>query len=166
MGLVENYSAYLMGDVNGDWDPAVAPFTPDSDLFFEDAVVASAPYMAAEAGTQIIVPIRLENLKRMEVGAFQFDIAFDPAVIESGTPAVSVTGTLSESLKVTSNYFTPGLLKVAIYGAVPVGGDGVYVNLEFRVIGSPGSASVVQISGFRLNGGTAVMAKAGQVVVK
>jgi hypothetical protein len=52
---------------------------------------------------------------------------------------------------VVSNSPEPGLLKVAVYGAFPVGGDGVYAYLIFNVTGPAGKVSDIKISGFRFN---------------
>ena len=69
----------------------------------------------------------------MQIDAFQFDLWFDPSVISPAAVAASLNGTLADSLSVVANSSQPGLLKVAVYGAFPVSGDGVYVDLRFRV---------------------------------
>ena len=53
---------------------------------------------------------------------------------------------MDESLTIVSNSPTPGLLKVAVYGAVPVYGDGVYVYLRFKVTGKAGTATPLQLA--------------------
>src|SRR4029079_10496580 len=58
-----------------------------------------------------------------------------------------------QDLSIVSNSPEPGLLKVAVYGAVPVAGDGVYAYLIFDLNGSNSTASEIKISGFRLNDG-------------
>jgi hypothetical protein len=79
---------------------------------------------------------------------------------------VSVEGTNAETLGVVSNVPEAGKLMVAVYGAVPVGGDGVFVNLTFDVKGAAGSSSPLRLSGFRFNADTdAVTSTDGLVTV-
>jgi len=47
------------------------------------------------------------------------------------------------------------VLKVAVYGAYPASGDGVYVNLRFRATGAAGSRSALHIDEFYVGNGTA-----------
>jgi hypothetical protein len=69
------------------------------------------------------------------VDSLQFDISYDPAVM---APAgATLDGAVDQSLSIVSNAPEPGLLKVAVYGAVPVAGDGVYAYLVFNVTGPP-----------------------------
>jgi len=56
---------------------------------------------------------------------------------------------------VAYNVFEPGLLKVAVYGAYPASGDGIYVNLRFVATGAAGSRSAMRVSEFYVGNGTA-----------
>jgi hypothetical protein len=97
--------------------------------------------------------------------SLQFDIQYDPAVI---TPSgASVDGAVDQSLSIVSNSSEPGLLKVAVYGAIPVSGDGVYAYLIFNVSGHAGTVSDLKLSGFRFNDGRdSVTVNDGQIVIK
>ena len=70
--------------------------------------------------------------------------------------AADVTGTLSANMSVVYNIVEPGLLKVAVYGAYPASGDGVYVNLRFVATGRSGSRSALHVDNFFVGNGTAV----------
>ncbi|MBK6751909.1 MAG: carboxypeptidase regulatory-like domain-containing protein [Acidobacteria bacterium] len=160
-----NFTGLLMGDVNGSWSNMVGS-RPALTEPTERSVLPSITSMEAEKGREIIVPFRIDNLGGKSVGSYQFDIEFDPTVIEPVTTAADVMGTQSESLTIISNSPEPGLLKVAAYGALPASGDGVYVNLKFRTIGAVGSTTQVTISEFRFNNGSdEVFAKGGRVSV-
>jgi len=65
--------------------------------------------------------------------------------------AATIGGTLSDGMGIAVNAAEPGLIRVAVYGALPVTGDGVYTNLRFTVIGAPGTVSPLTISDFRFN---------------
>ncbi|MGD9561634.1 MAG: cohesin domain-containing protein [Pyrinomonadaceae bacterium] len=150
----EDYTALLKGDVNGDWNPAgplrPAPMTQKQ---IAKAARVSIPELRAEYGKLSVVPLRIDNLKAAGITSYQFDIEFDPEVVSPAKVAVDIAGTLSESLALAYNSPRPGLLKVVLYGAFPVGGDGVYVNLRFRPVGEIGSSSPLTIKGFRYNDG-------------
>ena len=150
----ENYKAYLMGDVNGDWDPNGPARPLRSEAPGPDAAVVSVPAMSASTGSEATIPLRVDNLLGKGVEAFQFDINYDPAVISPSQVAATIDGTLSSNMSVVSNSPTPGLLMVAVYGAYPANGDGVYVNLKFNVIGAPGTRSPLTLSNFSFNDGT------------
>jgi hypothetical protein len=151
--LVENYRAYLLGDVSGDWDPMGA--APGRSIpIFEVPAVVSFPEISAPAGRAVTLPLRLEDLQWREVNAYQFDLAYDPDVIGPADAAATITGTMSEGLNVVYNSSEPGLLRVAIYGAIPVMGDGVYLDLHFKITGSTGASTPLKIENFRLGDGT------------
>ncbi len=144
--LTENYRAVMIGDVSGDWDP-MGPQRPQIiRRFGVPDVKASVPVMTAAAGSEAVIPFRIDDLGGIGVGSYQFDLIYDPSVITPAEAAASITGAMDESLTVVSNSPEPGLLKVAVYGSVPVYGDGVYVNLTFKVTGKPGSATPLQLT--------------------
>jgi hypothetical protein len=140
---VQNYQALLKGDVNGDWTPA-GMRNVVTRVDAGSSATVSAPSVKAASGTEVIVPLRIANLRGRTFSSYQFDINFDPAVL-SPVSAVAVD-TISEQLSVVSNSPSQGLFKVAAYGAVPAGGDGVLVYLRFKVIGKAGSQTPVSIS--------------------
>jgi hypothetical protein len=156
----QDYSALLMGDVNGDWNPPAArPTRSGQSTFLWDTVAVSVPDIKLSRGNSIVVPLRIGNLMGSAVSSFQFDVEFDPAVISPAEVAADLTGTMGSGLNVVSNSPRPGLLKVAVYGVSDVYGDGSYVNLMFRRVALSGS-SPVTITGFRLNDGTGVITTA------
>jgi hypothetical protein len=153
----QNFTATLMGDVSGDWSPSAGRplISGPVDRLPWDAVLASVPrLLTARTGSEIVVPFRLDNLRGEQVTSFQFDIEYDPAIISPAKIAAGISGTLSEGLSVASNVQRPGLLKVVVFGAVPVSGDGVYVNLRFNAVGRPGTSSRISIIDLRHNDGT------------
>jgi autotransporter-associated beta strand protein len=148
--LVENYRAYMMGDVTGDWDPAVSPTGLLSDL------VVSVPNPISSAGNELIMPLRFENTRGNAIDAYQFDILFDPAILSPAAPALDVAGTLSEGMDVVANSSVPGVLKVAVYGAVPAHGDGEYLRLHFHTSGKGEAINTLKFGSFIINDGKTV----------
>ncbi len=148
----QNYLALLMGDINGDWSPAGPRQARTTGIIDPGtAVRVSISDLAAGRGTQVTVPLRIENLRGRGITSYQFDIEYDPAVLTPADIAADLAGTISQGLSVVSNSPRPGLLKVAVYGAVPVTGDGVLIDLRFIAAGRTGNSSRLTISGFRFN---------------
>jgi hypothetical protein len=162
-----NFLGLLKGDVDGDWSATGAQSLQlAASALGMDATRVSLADVAAIQGSQVTVPVRLDNLKGRGVVAFEFDVVYDPTVLTTGQGAATLEGTLSNGLAVASNSPEPGLLKVVVYGALPLSGDGVYVKLSFAAIGESGSVSPLAISGFRLNDGkTQVLTQNGSVSI-
>jgi hypothetical protein len=80
-------------------------------------------------------------------------------VIRPAAIAADLTGTRGEGLHIVFNVPAPGLLRVAVYGAFPATGDGVFADLKFSVIGSAGESTSLIISQFVFNDGTAGVMK-------
>ena len=53
--------------------------------------------------------------------------------------------TLAQGFGITSHSPTPGLLKVVVYGTMPVTGDGVFANLHFTAIVKAGAEKPISI---------------------
>ena len=151
---VQNYNALLMGDVNGDWTSMV--MCPQASIVPNDrnAIRVSVRDAKGPRGSTVIVPLDISNLRGRGVGSFQFDIEYDPAVIEPAAIAVDLAGTLSEGFAMAANSPAPGLLKVVVYGTFPVTADGVFANLNFIATGPAGTSSPLTIRRFRIDNGT------------
>ena len=165
----QNYTAILLGDVTGNWDPAIAggnrPAPVDSELQ-KDAVTAAAADLRAVAGTSVTVPVSISNLAGRGVTAYQFDIVYDPRVLETLETAAGLAGTVSDGMSVVFNRTEAGRLRVGVYGATSVAGDGTLINLNFRAIGAVGTATSLSIDSLVLNeGGIVTLTRDGQVSI-
>jgi hypothetical protein len=161
-----DFRAYLLGDVSGDWNPAGAHRPLVAQQGDKDAVWATLPSLSVQPGAIIDIPVRLDNMAGRNTASYQFDIGYDPGVISPARAAASLEGTMAEGLSIAFNASEPGLIKVAVYGAVPIEGDGVYANLRFKVIGATGSSSPLDIGNFILGDGTTAVAETnGQISV-
>ncbi len=117
-------------------------------------------------GSEITVPFRIDNLRGKPVDSFQFDIEYDPEVVSPAELAASIEATNAANMSIAYNSPQKGLLKVVVYGAYPAQGDGVYVNLRFRVNGTASASSPLTIRGFRFNdAGDDVFANNGRLSV-
>ena len=164
ISLTENYKAYMLGDVTGDWDAAGESRVQGRS---DAPATVSIPPMTAISGTEVLIPLRITNWRdgrSIRCSSMLFMIR---AIIAPAPHAARVDGTVADGMNVTSNSPSAGLLKVVVYGAVPVSGDGIYVYLRFKVTGDAGSVTKLQIIAFRSNdGGDAVTVRDGLLTVR
>lgn len=66
---------------------------------------------------------------------------------------VDVSGTISRGLSVVTNATEPGLIRVVVYGAYPIDGDGVLLNFRFAAVGGAGSISPISFERIMFNEG-------------
>jgi len=170
----EDYSALLMGEVSGNWSntgarPARAvesgQWTVNSDSKAEKPITVAVPQIAT-GDKEIVVPVNVEGIANKGVIAYEFDLRYDPAVMQPLVEPVDVKGTVSRGLSVVTNPTEPGLLRVVVYGAYPIDGDGVLLNLRFTSVGSPGSVSPISFERIMFNEGEAVTVINGEVRIE
>jgi hypothetical protein len=69
------------------------------------------------------------------ITAYQFDLEYDPSVITPEDIPVEVSSTLSNGFAFEANQSERGRLRVAVYGANSIAGNGTLVNLRFKTVG-------------------------------
>ena len=155
----QNFDAILIGDVSGNWQ--YTPAAGDADdwmmpLTLEPAVESVAvgvPVVTGDTGTSITIPVTVGSLSGQNVIAYDFDLRFDPAVIQPSATPVTSAGTLSSALTVTPNKGTPGQLRVAAFGTLPLDGAGVLLDIHFDIVGTQGSTTGLTWQTFLFNEG-------------
>ncbi len=148
----QDYIALLMGDVTGN--------------YLDPSATRPAPVRGGGKGTQVIVgdgsgspksaitvPVSVADTTGKGIVAYQFDLTFDPKVIEPQAIPVEIVGTISDKMIVTANKETPGLLKVVVFGALPLESKGLLLNLKFTAVGDEGSTSPLTLENFMFNEG-------------
>ncbi|MGD9590115.1 MAG: cohesin domain-containing protein [Pyrinomonadaceae bacterium] len=164
----QDYVGILMGEVTGNWvAPLLRPEAIIREVDAKKAIRVEAPVLRADPGTEVEIPLSIRDISGKGVAAYQFDIEYDPDVLEPRKAAATLAGTISEGMMVTSNSPEPGLLKIVVYGVHPIEGGGPLVNLKFTAIGAVGSRSALTIKGFMLNEGEIdVLVKDGEVAIE
>ncbi len=119
----------------------------------ETVISVTAPTATAEVGSEFNVPLNVSSTTGQGIIAYQFDLHYNPAVIQPQANAVEVAGTISSGLSAVFNPNTPGLLKVAVYGAYPLAGTGTLLNFKFKAVGPAASTSPLTFTNFMFNEG-------------
>ncbi|MBS1793306.1 MAG: right-handed parallel beta-helix repeat-containing protein [Acidobacteria bacterium] len=147
----QDYSAILMGEVTGTW-AAPSSFAPlREELRPEDRVAVRLPKLDAATGDSLTIPVEVGDLSGKGVVSYQFDLVYNPKVLEPEANPVDKAQTLSDGLSVTYNVSEDGRLKVAVFGVQPLVSKGVLLNLRFKVTGGGKAVSPLNIENFVFN---------------
>lgn len=155
----ENYTAYLMGDVTGNWSSTItmlAPFV--EELRDEDRVKVIMPQMKAVDGSTVLIPVGVTDTSDKGIISYQFDLVYDHQTLEPAEALADLTETLSSGMTVTFNQIRKNTIRVAVYGITPLEGKGTLLNLKFKVSGGDGASSSLKIENFMFNENTQLAA--------
>ncbi len=150
----QDYVALLMGDVTGNWNPPPPPAASIAQLHEDpQALAISAPRLNAAPGTALKVPVTIGDITGLGIRSYEFELHYDANVLEPAAVAADTAGRISEGRTVTVNSLEKGILRVVIFGALPLEGQGHLLDLHFNVVGTVDSASELRWEHFRLNEG-------------
>lgn len=157
----QDYVAYLMGDVTGNWaNPLATRPIGDSPL------VIAAPSLTAASGTKLTIPVSVGDTNGLGIRAYQFDLIYDASVLEPAANPSDTSGTVSDGGFVMVNSTEPGVLRVVTYGTQPLAGSGELLKLNFNVIGAVDTSTDLKWDNFLLNeGGINFRADSGKVQI-
>lgn len=148
----EDFTAILKGEVSGDWvvPTSFAPLAEET-LRDDDRIRVAVKDAIGSEGSEVVFPIEVGDMTGRGVVAYQFDLGFDPKVLEPVTDFARSKGTLSQDMTVTYNRIEAGRIRVAVFGAYPVQGRGELLSLAFKLVGPEGSTSALGLDQVILN---------------
>jgi Cohesin domain len=133
----------------------------------EQTFSVTAPTIAAAPNKEIVIPVTSADLANKGIISYEFDLRYDPTVIMPLAKAIELKGTSSSKLSVAANPTEPGILRVAVYGALPITEDGILFNLKFTAVGEPGALSALTWERFIFNDDTIqTIAENGQIKIE
>ena len=152
--MFENYTAVLMGDVSGSWGASGGlQGRAANSAGPERAAAVKAPYIVTPADDEVLIPVSVLGAADKGVISYEFDLRYDPSVIQPQANPVDLNATISRGLSAVTNAETPGLLRVTVFGPMPIDADGVLMNLKFSTVGKPGAVSPLTWERIMLNEG-------------
>lgn len=159
----QDYSAILVGEVTGNWNPAGAlgfdllrvesEPTAEADKTGQPVAVSARLSRAAAEDTTLTFNLSAADVTGKGILAYQFDVLYDAAVIEPQAASCDASKTLSGGMTAICRMSEPGVLKVMVYGTTPMTGEGTLLKLNFKMIAARGSASGLSIKDFMFNEG-------------
>lgn len=170
----EDYTALLLGDVDGSWN---VPLPPENLIGGKSKRDAEKPFVTKYVKPQVadIAPMAVNvtlptaslptnvtisqdilvgNTTGQGVFSYDFDIVYNPTVVEPALSLVSKQDTLSANMSVVANVVTPGRLAVSASGINSLSGSGVLLKVIWRTIGNSGDSTPITFDPFIFNGGT------------
>ncbi|MFN0277955.1 MAG: M36 family metallopeptidase [Pyrinomonadaceae bacterium] len=147
----DDFAALLMGEVTGNWTDSGS--LRSTNFGGSDTAKVTAPLVVTPADNEVIVPVSVEGIKGKGIISYEFDLRYDPTVIQPQGNPVDLDGTVSRGLSFAVNADEPGLLRVAVYGPMPIENDGVLMNLRFDAFGKSGSVSPLTWERMMMNDG-------------
>jgi|GEM_PF-2331799 len=151
----QNFDAVLVGEVSGNWVAGGSSVqakteTPGGLIPNAIQVPVSLPDTSATPGASLTLPITVGDLTGKGIISFDFDLTFDPNVLQAQNPPVDAAGTLSSNLTITPNP-TSGRLRVSAFGTTALAGAGTLLKLKFNVVGAAGSSTPLTWQKFLFN---------------
>ena len=104
-------------------------------------IAVDLPNGAMPIDKEIVVPINVQGVADKGIISYEFDLRYDPAVIQPQADPVDLKVTVSRGLFAVANANKPGLLRVVMYGPLPIDENGLLLNLRFQAVGASGSMS-------------------------
>jgi hypothetical protein len=155
----QDYSAILMGEVSGNWVPPTSfAKGPEESLAAQKIesvqlvpVSVIAPTSLVMTGTNFTLPVTVGDTTGRGIISYEFDLSYNPSVVQPQATPVDVTGTISSGMTVTTNVPSPGILKVVIFGTTARTGAGTLLNFKFTALGPTGSMSPLTWDRFMFN---------------
>jgi len=149
--ITEDYTALLMGDVSGSWAEGSRPVRTTRGP--ESSIVVEAAKVDVQAGSEIILPVTVKGLADKGTISYECDLRYDPSVLSPQVGPVAVSGTVSSGRWVVAASPKPGLLKIVVYGPLPIKNDGVLFNLRFNFVGKSELSSPLTLERFVFDDG-------------
>ncbi|MFN0277696.1 MAG: cohesin domain-containing protein [Pyrinomonadaceae bacterium] len=158
----EDFVGLLIGEVTGNWNNTGARPVHRGP---ERSVAVALPILTTASDTEMIVPVNIKGSDGKEIISYEFDLRYDPTVLVPIADPVDVSNTASRGLSFVVNAEQPGLIRVVMYGALPIDDSETLVKLRFNVVGTPWSVSPLTLENFILNEGLAVTRTDGQAEI-
>ncbi|HEY0545789.1 MAG TPA: cohesin domain-containing protein [Pyrinomonadaceae bacterium] len=150
----QDYGAILMGEVSGNWTPpTMFAGSQPARAQAPPQLGVSAPNMLVVAGQNFTIPVTVQDTTGLSVISYQFDLLYNPSVIQPQATPASLTGTISDGMSLTFNPVSPGVLKVVVFGTTNRVGAGTLLNFKFTAVGPVGSVSPLAWQAFLFNEG-------------
>jgi uncharacterized delta-60 repeat protein len=155
--LGEDYTALLMGEVSGNWtNTGARPISSVQNQVGrgpEKRIIVDLPKIESAVGKEMIIPITVQGIAGKDVISYEFDLRYDPSIIKPQPDPIKLNDSVSRGLSVVTNATEPGLLRVVVYGPIPITADGVLLNLRFTAVGKPDSVTPVTLERIMFNEG-------------
>jgi len=92
-------------------------------------------------GSIVTVPVIVSDTTNQNIISYDFNVNYDPAVVQPAAPSFDIAGTLSSTMAITPNAANSGHLIVSGFQGNPIAGAGTLINLRFTIVGTAGQST-------------------------
>jgi len=151
----ENFTAILLGDVSGNWQPpAPAPSqAADTATAVAESTLA-LPALNATSGQFVQMPLTIA-LAADDVFSADLVLRYDAGRL---SPVDVTRGEAAGSASLTSNTDQPGVIRVGLAAGQPLTAEGTLLNVTFEVVGPLHVPADVLLESASLNEGQVAVA--------
>ncbi len=146
----QDYSALLMGEVSGNWANSGARPVGSRQLAVGSMQVTLTS-LKKLTSNEVVIPVSVKGVANKGIISYEFDLRYDPSVLRPQDFPVDLAGTISRGFSFAVNAQESGLLRVAVYGAIPLKSNGVLLNLRFYAVGATDSMPPLVFERFMFN---------------
>ena len=139
---IQNFTAFLLGDVNGNWESSTGSPKP---------VGATGPQLRFGSILPFETDITRFTLNAEDVRELlggQLRLLYDPQELEVASVNAAE---MARGFLMAANLTSPGEIIVAFAGSEAVDGSGALLFVDFRELGQPGTSTPVEIESAALN---------------
>lgn len=162
--LSQHFTGILLGDVSGNWAQQTGGTGLSGGIGIQSQPhqlsIGSALALPGETGVR--VPVRIER-GSPAVYAADLTITYDAGTFSLGRGGVSL-GAAATGMALAVNTATPGVIRVGLAGAEPIGADGELLSIEFTVAPDAESGSSIAFGTASINEGLAAATTANGAV--
>lgn len=146
----QDFTAILLGDISGNWVDPGEGLDKLRDEITAVSAVLTIPAVDTSPGGSIDVPI---NLDITDAGLLGADLTFtyDPSHVSISNVRI---GSLAVGWNLVSNLTEPGVVRIAMAGAIPITTDGELMLFTVTALGAPGTQSALILTQADLNEGS------------
>ncbi|MBI4580554.1 MAG: IPT/TIG domain-containing protein, partial [Planctomycetes bacterium] len=130
----QNFTAVLLGDVSGNWQPGMdlaLPAGGDPKVPSATSASLSLADVSGQLGAEAVLPLYLD-LQEAALYAVDLVLSYDPTKLSAGTVSL---GSAAQGMMMAVNTQTPGAIHIGLAGADPVTAGGALLEIPFAVLG-------------------------------
>lgn len=138
----QNYSAILLGDVDGNWTPTsvLAKVNEDKETY------TALPELWGSPGEQIVFPVISGQGEK--IYSCDIMLTYDSKILKFFELR---TTELSKQFQSMVNEIEEGKLRIGSFGTHAIAEEGAYLEVVFEVIGKHGDVSKFDLESYRIN---------------
>lgn len=118
-------------------------------VFYETAIKVMIPDTAAESGSTIGIPIKIDEVTGQNIYSADITLTFDQSILDA--QSVTTTGTIAQGWGAPTFSDSLGKIRIAMAGSSALTGNGPLLFITFKVMGVQGQTTPLHLQNFTFN---------------